>query len=197
MMQEIELTADEMADLVEQFWSLGGESVELGFGRLVRSPAAPGHVLGNFLTSLRAGSGDQLVSLLSDVEAITGAPCRRGLHPAEDSTGRRSAARAERLVARDATSARAPGGGLHRASHLDVGLGQYDEDWLAIKGLFRTDHIEEDRRAGRTERSVSETRAAVLLRRGLVPATYFVARRDSGAVGCIGVWTRSDGAAMI
>lgn len=80
---------------------------------------------------------------------------------------------------------------------LMLELGKYDEDWLAIKGLFRTDHIEEDRRAGRAERSVSETRAAVLLRRGLVPATYFVARRDSGAVGCIGVWTRSDGAAMI
>ncbi|GAA3060238.1 hypothetical protein GCM10010464_25940 [Pseudonocardia yunnanensis] len=72
-----------------------------------------------------------------------------------------------------------------------------DEDWRAVEELFRIDHIEEDRRAGRGERSVSETHAAVLLRRSLVPATYFVAHRDSRAVGCIGVWTRSDGAAMI
>ena len=29
MMQVMELTADDASDLVEQFWSLGGESVQL------------------------------------------------------------------------------------------------------------------------------------------------------------------------
>jgi GNAT superfamily N-acetyltransferase len=73
-----------------------------------------------------------------------------------------------------------------------------DEDWDAIEKLFRTDHIEEDRRAGRSERPSSETRAAVLLRRGLTPAAaYFTVSRDSRVVGCIGVWVRHDGIGMI
>jgi GNAT superfamily N-acetyltransferase len=193
----MELAADAVADLVEQFWSLGGESVDLGLGRLVRSPAAPGHPLGNFLTSLRVDSEDQLVTLLRDAEAITGAPCRRVL------IAPRTPPAVEALLALNdwsldtqlqlvlpASAAVAPA-----TSMLEIA--RNDADWRAIEDLFRIDHIEEDRRAGRAERSVSETHAAVLLRRGLVPATYFVANRDSRTIGCIGVWIRPDGAAMI
>jgi GNAT superfamily N-acetyltransferase len=191
------LTADEVADLVEQFWSLGGESVDLGLGRLVRSPAAPGHPLGNFLTSLGVGSEDQLVSLLADVEATTGAPCRRVLIPP------RTPPAVESLLVLNDWSLDTqlqlvlPASVAIEPATLMLELARDDEDWRAIEELFRIDHIEEDQRAGRAERSASETRAAALLRRGLVGATYFVARRDSRAIGCIGVWTRSDGAAMI
>ncbi|GAA1167760.1 GNAT family N-acetyltransferase [Pseudonocardia alaniniphila] len=193
----MELTADEVTDLVEQFWSLGGESVDLGLGRLVRSPAAPGHPLGNFLTSLRVGSEDQLVSLLADVEAITGAPCRRVL------ISPRTPPTVEALLVLNDWSLDTqlqlvlPASVTVGPAALMLETARDDEDWRAIEELFRIDHIEEDGRARRAERPVSETHAALLLRRSLLPATYFVAHRDSRTVGCIGVWTRSDGAAMI
>lgn len=163
----------------------------------MRSPAAPGHPLGNFLTSLRVTSDDQLGSLLAGVEAITGAPCRRVLIPP------RTPPAVEALLVLNDWSLDTqlqlvlPGSVAVEPAALMLERAQGDEDWRSIEELFRVDHIEEDRRAGRAQRSVSATRAAVLLRRSLVPVTYFVAHRDSRAVGCIGVWARADGAAMI
>jgi hypothetical protein len=186
-MPRTELTTEGVADLVEQFWSLGGESIDLGLGRLVRSPAAPSHPLGNFLTSLHVGSQDQLVSLLADVEAITGAPCRRVLVPP------RTPPVVEALLVLNDWSLETqlqlvlPSSVAIESSILTLELARDDEDWRAIEGLFRIDHIDEDRRAGRAERSISETHAAVLLRRSFTPATYFITRRDSRVVGCIGV----------
>ncbi len=191
------MTAEEAAALVEQFWSLGGESVDLGRGRLVRSPAAPAHPLGNFLTSLGVRSEDELAALLADAQAITGAPCRRVLIPP------RTPPVVEALLVLDDWSLDTqlqlvlpPSVAVVPATAM-LEPAQDDEDWRAIERLFRIDHIEEDRRAGRAERPASQTREAVLLRRSLAPAVYFVARWDSRVVGCIGLWTRSDGAAMI
>jgi GNAT superfamily N-acetyltransferase len=45
--------------------------------------------------------------------------------------------------------------------------------------------------------NAADTHAAVLLRRGLEPVSYFAARRKSRVAGCIGLWTRPDGVAMI
>ena len=95
MVRGTDPAADEVAELVEQFWSLGAKSVDLGLARLVRSPAAPSHPLGNFLTDVRACSADQLASLLADVEAVTGEPCRRVLVPP------RTPPRVEALLALD------------------------------------------------------------------------------------------------
>lgn len=197
MQRRDDLTGDEAAELVEQFWSLGGETSDLGLGRLVRSPAAPAHPLGNFLTSLQVSDEGQLVSLLAEVESLAGAACRRVLVP--PGTPQRVEAL---LVLNDwhletqlqlvlpASDAAAP-------AALPLEPVHAEEDWQAVEGLFRIDHIEEDRRAGRRERPVADTHAAVLLRRGLAPVRYFVTRRRSRVAGCIGLWTRSDGVAMI
>lgn len=72
-----------------------------------------------------------------------------------------------------------------------------DRDWRAVEELFRIDHLEEDRRAGRAERPVAATHQAISLRRGLSPVTYFLARRRRHVDGCIAVGTPAPGVAMI
>lgn len=121
MMPVMELAADEVADLVEQFWSLGGESVDLGLGRLVRSPAAPGHPLGELphLAQSRLRRSARLPPGRRRNDHRRAVPTGPDL--AADSTDRRSTTRAQRLVARHTTSARAPGVGHRRPSGLDVG----------------------------------------------------------------------------
>ncbi|MBO0848845.1 MAG: hypothetical protein J2P20_05250, partial [Pseudonocardia sp.] len=191
-----DLTGDEAAELVEQFWSLGGETIDLGLGRLVRSPSAPDHPLGNFLTSPRVSNEDQLVWLLAEAESLAGVACRRVLVP----PGTPQCVEAL-LVLNDwqletqlqlvlpASDAAAP-------AALTLEPVQAEEDWQAVEGLFRIDHIQEDRRAGRSERPVADTHAAVLLRKSLEPVSYFATRPNSQVAGCIGLWTRSDGVAM-
>lgn len=197
MRRGADLTGDEAAELVEQFWSLGGETIDLGLGRLVRSPSAPDHPLGNFLTSPRVSNEDQLVSLLAEAESLAGVACRRVLVP----PGTPQCVEAL-LVLNDwqletqlqlvlpASDAAAP-------AALTLESVQAEEDWQAVEGLFRIDHIQEDRRAGRSERPVADTHAAVLLRKSLEPVSYFATRPNSQVAGCIGLWTRSDGVAMI
>lgn len=191
------LTGDEAAELVEQFWSLGAETIDLGLGRLVRSPSAPEHPLGNFLTSVRVSDEGQLISLLAEVASVAGMPCRRILLPPGTPQC------VEALLAlhdwRLDTQLQLVLPASDPAAPAAVALEQVhaEEDWLAIEELFRIDHIEQDRRAGRRERPVADTHSAVLLRRSLEPVSYFVTRRTSRMAGCIGLWIRSDGVAMI
>ncbi|GAB3569518.1 hypothetical protein GCM10027445_21490 [Amycolatopsis endophytica] len=191
------IRADEAAELVEQFWSLGGETTDLGTGRYVRSPAAPDHPLGNFLTSVDVGTEDELTALLAKARSHTGVACGRVLVPP------RTPHRVEALFALAGWTLETqlqlvlPDSAVVAPATATLEPVRSEQDWQIVEDLFRIDHIEEDRRTGRDERPAADTHQAVLLRRSLAPVTYFLARRESRVAGCIALWVRADGFAMI
>lgn len=184
---------------VERFWSLGGETHELGSGLLARSFEAPGLYLANFLFKVRTETVSEFRKLLSRSEAMTGVRCGRVIIDAET-----PAAVEAQLVLDDwqldqqlqlvlpSTESVSPSGiQMCRVTNTDA-------DWKHIWNLFRLDHLEEDKRARRSPRPSRDTWSAIHLRRSLGPSVeYYVHEFGGSPSACIAVWVSDERVGMI
>lgn len=190
---------------VTRFWSIGGEVRDGSGCRVVRHASAPDDPLGNFTCAVR------------DERCLTDllAPDTRD-----------DAARSRVLIDRDtpaAVEARLALDGWEAHHQLQLVLpadvavrppgavqvapAPDDAAWDAIHGLFRIDHLEEDRRHGVDPRPPSATRAAVALRRSMAPEVRYLlaeaddparpSNADAGPLGSIAVWVSDDGIGLI
>jgi GNAT superfamily N-acetyltransferase len=188
------MNAAAVGRVVQQYWSLGSDALALSGATAVFHPAASDHPLGTFLCDVRT---EDIDAVLSESHQVTGTPFTRVLvDPDTPAPAEAHLALHDwqldiqlQLVLPETTAVPSP-----TAPPRPV---EDNEDWLRIYDLFRIDHLEEDRRAGKPARPEAASRSAVALRRSLSPAaTYFLAERDGHAVGCIAAWAH-DGVGIV
>jgi GNAT superfamily N-acetyltransferase len=185
----------------QRFWTLGSDSHDLGAATLMAHSGAPSHPLGTFLQNLRPRDPDKLDAVLEAAAKILRCPCPRIVL---DTAAPHWVCAL--LVERDwriehqlqlvlPAELRLPAA---RDGHVRP-LTDIDDDWAALRRLFRQDHIEEDEKAGRPVRPESATDDAITLRRGLVQekAQYFVAEENGRLTGFVCSWPGDDGMGVI
>lgn len=185
--------------LLPTFWALGAERVDLTTATLVCRPG-PVDPAVTFLHWVRPRRPGDLDADLDAARARLGAPCPRVFLDAATPAWVEAA-----LIARDWTVESMLFGVLDgsREPALAWAAGPApraatDADWPVLRALFRADHEEEDRRAGRPLRSAARTDAVVDARRALPePVRYFVLETDGEITGFVAGWPGDGGPGLV
>lgn len=179
-----------VAHILPRFWSVGADTVDLSSALLASRPGLEDEPTATFLHQLRPSTRRELEELLTRARAVTGAPCCRVFLDAGTPAWIEAT-----LLARDwdvdpVLQLVLPAGVAppQPAGPPPVIRPVEQADWPHLAALFRADHEEEDRKAGREPRPVSSTRRVVAARQQLPdPVRYFVAV-DDGIAGFVAAW---------
>ena len=186
--------------LLPAFWALGAEQLDLAAGRLAHRPGPVVEPAATFLHRVRPHGPADLDATLDAVGAHIGAPCPRVFLDASTPVWV-EAELVERdwtvesmlfaVLAPDRQPVGAPAAGIAPREATDA-------DWATLRLLFRADHEEEDRRAGRPLRPSSRTDAVVDARRSLPePVRYFVLEAGGVGAGFVAGWPGDGGPGLV
>lgn len=178
-----------VSELLPRFWSVGARTTDLSDGVLVHRPGLVSEPSATYLRELRPTDVAALDGVLDRARLRAGSPITR-LFLDTDTPAWVEA----ELVARDwrveaNLQLVLPAGAQIAPVGPEVSIRPArDDDWEELHTLFRADHEEEDRKAGREPRALHRTEQVVEARRALaMPVQYFLAEVD-GIAGFVASW---------